>query len=752
MPNCTILGKMQWEKLKTDSGYCIHDVKILKIESNESEHELYPGIRLTCVGNNLPDYQIPFIYTGTLINHPKYGMQLKVETFQESVSKEKNGIISYLGCGIIKGIGRVLAERIYDAFGNDTLEILDKEPERLREIKGISAAKAEKIAESYFESKGSKEAIMRLTPYNVSASMISKICSTFKSKVVEVIENDTYELLQVQGLGFKKVDAIAKANNQPFDSPKRIRGAITAALEYNEHCGNCGCLKDDLWKLTIQILGFPSVDPQKINQISNQMISEREVIVAKADGQTLIFRPITYATETKLAKAIVNHTNILCSSHYDMDAEFDFCHEKYGFALHEQQYEAIRQTLQNTFTVVTGGPGTGKTTVLNWVCEIYARNNPDKHILLLAPTGRAARKMFESTGLPSQTIHSALGITDSAETTDIDEKLVLDAGLIVVDEMSMTDLWVMDKLMQSISDETQLALVGDVNQLPSVECGNVLHDIIESGICPVVMLTKIFRQAGDSNICLNSLKMQKGNTELEYGDDYIFHEQCNPSDIATTLLQSYVTEAKAIGIENTVCLIPTKEGPYGVFEMNKKIQEAINPLAFGEPEISHGRYQYRIGDVVMHLRNSTEISNGDVGRITNIGKNDTGKFIDVIYFEDTESSYEHRYYSPDFNELTLAYAMTVHKSQGSEYLTVITCLAEKPTVMVKRNLIYTAITRAKKKLICVGQLSAVQKAIRTAGACRYTLLVEKIMYYDRYLQTIQMQTNPFLSDEEKNLA
>jgi len=702
------------------------DFRICKFAAKQGAGQIKAGDVFSAKGYGLPCVtgQIgkPFSLNGN-VSKNEYGWQMEVERCDEIISKTREGIISYLSSGLIKGIGPKLAERIVDRFGESTLDVLDKSPERIAEVPGIAAAKLEKIKTSLAMNAGAtRELITFLSPHGITVNKCMKIFKKYGEDSILIVRQHPFQLCQMSGIGFVQADKVATAAGLDERSPERIAEAMMYVLEQAENGSGHLCLsKADLEKNTTILLDTDLI------QFSHAQIARAGSMLMQADRVIkegdFFYRKAAYRAEDSIAK---NIHHMLCMRRAmqieKIDEKMQAAESALGFILGEEQRKAVRTSIQAPFSVITGGPGTGKTTIINVLLKTYLTEYPGNTILLMAPTGRASRRMTETTGRPGSTIHRALGIMAIDDDTAQDAvETMLEADLVIVDETSMIDVYLAEKLFDSCKQVKQLIFVGDVDQLPSVGPGAILQEIITSQKVPVTRLTQIYRQAGMSAIAINAARIRIGTTKLIENQDFQICEESNEEAAAKLLQEIYIQKVLEHGQDNVVLLCPFKKrGATSVNNMNHILQSLLNPAKPGEESFvrgSHGKEEmvYRIGDPVMTTKNSPtlEYSNGDVGHIVGIRADEDGdKTIDIMFDTGLKLSF-----TPDKMEVVeLAYAFTVHKSQGSEYKVVITTLLKSHYIFLKRNMIYTSISRAKQICIFVGDRKSLSIAIRTESA------------------------------------
>lgn len=652
----------------------------------------------------------------------KYGLQFQVDSYTEVIPRTKSGIAAYLSSGLIKGIGKATAELIVSKFGVDALDIIENDPKRLLEVKRISEKKLEQILESYANSKGLKEIMTFLAPYGVTPNKAKKIQEHFGSRSIDVIQHSPYLLCEISGFGFKIVDEIARnINFRPAD-PMRLEGGIAFVLEEARGYGDLFLLRDHLLERSFSLL----TERVPENEITEGMVQKTlsdmcEYGKLYAD-QKRIYLPQFFHFEEQTAKCIAKMLKRKKESVPKLEQYLQEAEQDSGILLSDKQAEAVRMCMENSFSVITGGPGTGKTTVLKSILAVYEKLHPGKEILLAAPTGRAARRMAESTGFPyASTLHSALGLT--SEDMDYDESTIVSADFVIVDESSMVDMQLAYYLMNSLGTGAKLLFVGDANQLPSVGAGNVLNEIILSEIVPVTILDMVFRQKNTSRIPLNAHSIKQGETKLLYGDDFQFIPAENAEEAAEIIKSEFRKNVAEYGLDQTQVLTPFRvKSDAGSVMLNRSLRDIVNPCGDKRLEATFGSRTIRYKDKVMQTKNMEEVSNGDIGLVSKIDKED--EFPITVTFSDNRIK---AYSVDELNCIDLAFAMTIHKSQGGEFDCVIIPMLSMFYVMLQKALIYTAITRAKKKVILVGQKRALFTAIHKNDAIRRnTVLAQRI--------------------------
>lgn len=685
---------------------------------------------ITAVGEGLPIIpKINYILTGSWENG-KRGPQFKVTEFGLPTLDTEEGIVGFLTCGSFKGMSPRIAKRIYRVYGKDTLRICDEEIDKLAKIPHFSERNFNKFKESYILQMGCKRLLKMLTPFRITGKQVQRVFNYFgdEDTAIDTINSNPYKLCQIANVSFKVADEIARKLGLSPKMPDRIREAALYALREQEALGNTCCSGKTICKSVCKLCNFEVVTKEIRDLIVSPIktLVDRGVIAKYEDS---LFRKETAEIEDILAgricRALKHPPNRKINN---LDQEIDAIQQKLGLTFAEQQVKAVQMALDNntSFCVITGGPGVGKTLIQKAILEIFTKQHPTAPILCCSPTGKAARRMTESTGYPAQTVHSALGLCAN-EMGDFNDPTPLEAELIVVDECSMLDTFIAASLFDAINNGCRVIFVGDQDQLPSVGAGCVLADLLSSGYIPFVKLNAVFRQAKGSPIAVNAAAMNKGDTNLVYDEDFQFIPCSNIEKSVEILVQQYLSVVDELGLDGVALLSPfRKSTETGVNSLNKRLQEEINPANESKNEVSYNGTIFREGDRVMQIKNFKNVANGDIGNITRIFEREDEGFKELVVkveFSDTTIEYS----KEELKMLDLAYSTTVHKSQGSEYHTVILTLQNIHSLMLNRPLIYTAITRGKKRVIIVGEKEAVNKAILTNDTQeRNTCLKERI--------------------------
>ena len=637
--------------------------------------------------------------------NPKHGVQFEVENYDEVITPTKEGIIAYLSSGQIKGIGPKMAEKIYEAFGLTALDVLDKEPERLLAISGISAAKLKKICDSYLANRGARDVVAFLTPHGITPNRAVKLYKEYGDRAMDIVKNHPYQLCEIAGIGFKTADRIAMSMGFDQLSVERVDEGILYALTDAEGKGHLCMEKHAFIKACLKVLDTPQLTEEMVANRAARLVYSGRLVSYQGN----VYRSKTAYAESNLAELLSRQLRSARSHSYgDLDAALDAEELRMKVKFAPEQREAVKMALTQGVSVITGGPGTGKSMILRAILDIYRRQNPGKEICLCAPTGRAARRMEQATGLGASTVHKALGLL-AGEDGDYGEPQALDADIILVDEVSMMDIYLAGRLLEAVKSRAQVVLIGDSDQLPSVGPGAVLSEMIASERIPVVRLDKVFRQNDGSRIAVNAKLIRHGNLSLEYGNDFRFVDSANLSDSASRIAELYMQEVARYGVDNVAMLSPYRQKTEtGVNALNEMLRELVNPPDEGKPEVVCGKRKFRVGDKVMQVKNFEDVSNGDIGYIRNIFKFGDETTVCVDFGDGRNMEYD----SSELDMLDLGYASTIHKAQGAEYQSVIINLQCAHHIMLTRPLIYTAITRGKDRVIIVGERRALCISIK----------------------------------------
>lgn len=696
-------------------------------------------IRFTAVGIELPQTDTVKIEMDGEWKDGKYGLQLQVDHWQEIVPPTLEGVRNYLASGLLKGIGEKTADAIIEKFGVNALEILEHQPDRLLEIRGITKERLAEIKDAYAETSRMRVLMTLLAPFKVTPTTAQKIYQHFGPACADIVRQSPFNLCQVPGFGFKRIDAIVQKSGGDLRDPKRVHGALFYALEdARTKDGHLYLEAEALLKAAMQLLNERIPLPQmrvpmsQVEQELSAMIRQDEVVSNHGN----VYLPKQFLQESETAQKAVE-LFLAKPTVVDITQPLERVKHSLGLNLSKRQSEGVEMVFRHNLSIITGGPGTGKTTVLKTVIEVYRQLYPRQKIVLGAPTGKASRRMAEATGIDeAQTLHSILGLHGDSESKKDRERKPLEAGLLIVDETSMVDMWLIHQLFSRLRPGTKVLLVGDADQLESVGAGDVFHELIGSGVVPVTVLDEIFRQAQDSLIAHNARFINEGKTTLYYGEDFTFHKAESQEETAGIIRELYQEQIAAKGIEQVEILSPFRsEGEASVNSLNEAIREEINPASPETPEIVYAGKIFRLNDRVMQMRNNYDIKlydrsgkqvgegvfNGDIGTIRKISGTNVVIEFDGRYMDCPQVL---------LDDLELSYAITIHKSMGSEYDTVIIPLLAAHNVLLTRNLLYTAITRAKRRVLLVGEKRALYMAIhRSRKGKRNTMLGERIALY-----------------------
>jgi exodeoxyribonuclease V alpha subunit len=678
---------------------------------------------------------------GRWASHPQYGRQFQVETYTTVLPATIQGIRRYLGSGLIKGIGPKMAERIVDHFGQGTLEVIEQDPARLVKVPGLGPKRTAMITAAWAEQQAIKEVMVFLQGVGVSTSLGVRIYKTYRDEAIQVVRREPYRLAgEVWGIGFKTADQIAQRLGIPHDSPQRVKAGLQFALSEASEDGHCYLPETELVAKATGLLG---VDTALAGRCLEELMAEEGVVAeplpghGSPDGPEGTGRAISlvpfHRAEAALAAGLLRLLDaavdrLASFQAVDWTAAQDWLHQRTGVTLAAEQEAAVRLALTERVAVLTGGPGCGKSYTVRAIVAL-ARAKQAK-IVLAAPTGRAAKRLGELAGLQAATLHRLLQLRPGGDAA-FDRDHPLDADLVVVDETSMLDVLLANKLVKAISPGAHLLFVGDVDQLPSVGAGEVLRDLLAAERLPRVRLTKVFRQAQQSGVVANAHRINAGQHPVTHGlSDFFLFPEDDPDQVADLVVEIVANRLpRRFGLDprqEVQVLCPMHRGPAGAGALNERLQAALTPGREGLAERRFGGRVYRVGDKVMQIRNNYDkgtagVFNGSVGVITALSLDDSE--LRVLLDEDEEVVYGF----DELDELTHAYAVSIHRSQGSEYPCVVIAVTTSAWLMLQRNLLYTAVTRAKRMVVLVGSRRALAKAVRTQGAGRrYTTLTERL--------------------------
>ena len=714
-----ILERIVFEN--TETGYTI-----ARLSSRE-----YPGELITVVGNVASmNAGESLLLKGWWGNNPKYGRQFEIDSYETVLPATIVGLRKYLGSGLIKGIGPVMATRIVTQFGMDAMDVIEKSPEKLKSVPGIGKKRIDMIVRAWEAQCEIKNVMLFLQSHNVSTAHAAKIYKTYENQAIPIVRENPYRLADdIYGIGFKTADTVAQKLGVDTESPNRVKAGIKYVLSENADDGHVFLYKDELILACQDILNLST---EAIEAAVTELTEKKELITESINsfestqsGERIYLAPFYYAeigVVNRLFKLL--NGNVPQPDLESIDSSISQIEKSMGMCFAENQREAIKIALTSRVTILTGGPGTGKTTTTIGMLRLFEAIG--MQVVLTAPTGRAAKRLSETTGREAKTIHRLLEFSPQVHGFKRDSNNPLETDVVIIDEMSMVDLVLMNSLLKAVPPGAILIMIGDVDQLPSVGAGNVLKDFIASGQITSVRLTKVFRQAQQSMIVMNAHRVNRGDFPQVVGPpdrNFFFIEEEEPESavelicdlVHRRLPQHYDYHP----MDDIQVLCPMRRGVIGSENFNKRLQEKLN----GNPEeVIRGGRSFRIGDKVMQVRNNYdyEVFNGDIGRIKNV---DAVEKLVTIKFPEKEVAYD----ISDLNELALAYGITVHKSQGSEYPAVVMPLMTQHYMMLQRNLLYTAITRAKELVLVVGTKKALGIAIRNNKVTeRNTFLGERL--------------------------
>ncbi|MCR4741147.1 MAG: ATP-dependent RecD-like DNA helicase [Lachnospiraceae bacterium] len=705
---------------------------------------------VVCVGNlSDVDEGETLRLEGTYVTHPVYGEQFKVDFHEPAVPDDELSVMRYLGSGMVKGVGPALAKRIVEKFKGDTLRIIEEEPERLSEIKGISDKKAREIAERLMEKKELRKAVLFLQDFGISNNLAMKIHEKYGTGLYAMMRENPYRLIEdIDGIGFKKADEIAIKIGIRVDSDYRIRSGIIYTMNQAVIDGNLYIPREEVIDRSSAILDIPKdvVETHMMN-----LCMDKKLVMKVQDGLTAVYRPVYYNMELKCAKLLHDLDVILKKDGEQVEKRISVIEKELSIDLEDIQREAVKKAVMNGITIITGGPGTGKTTIINAIIRYYQDEGMD--ILLAAPTGRAAKRMSEATGYEASTIQRMLHLRPGSTDTGADDRSFyyekneddpLSADVVIIDEMSMVDISLFTALLKSLVPGTRLIMVGDTDQLPSVGPGTVLKDLIDSGVFECVRLRKIFRQSEQSDIVVNAHRINNGEKIAldNKSSDFFFMERNDVNLILKNiilLIRDKLPKFVGAAPYELQVLTPMRKGILGVESLNPILQKYLNPPDASKKEKEYGDTIFREGDKVMQIKNDYQlvweirsgygilvdkgegIFNGDTGVIVSI--NDLSETVTVEY----DGSRRVDYTYGQLNEIELAYAVTIHKSQGSQYPAVIIPVLNGPRLLFNRNLLYTGVTRAEKCVTLIGNRDQIYSMIEnTDDNRRYTGMTNRI--------------------------
>lgn len=711
---------------------------------------------VTCVGI------VPQIHTGETLEiggrwsiHPVYGRQIQVQYYEKSMPTTKSGMEKYLASGLIRGIGPKTAKKIVERFGEASFYVIEEKPEQLAEIRGLTYEKALQISQIFREQHELRRAMIFLQGFDVSPAYAMRIYKRYKSRTFDIVKTNPYRLADdIWGIGFRMADKMAAEAGIQADDPNRVKAAVKYVLNQAAGNGHCYLPKEELAEQAGQLLGL---HPDFVENALRELQVDGEIWQENLRGITAVYLNFYFYAEMVVAKRLLELSGEMLEGSMEKTArEIAAVEKQTGVILAEEQRAAVQEAMSRGVLIVTGGPGTGKTTTINTILRILKKE--DVEVVLAAPTGRAAKRMTEATGVEAQTIHrlletSFLSDDSRRQTFERNEENPIEADVIIIDETSMVDLLLMHSLLRAVAPGTRLIFVGDMDQLPSVGPGNVLKDMIRSERLPVVRLAHIFRQAQESAIIMNAHRINGGEEPVlnEKGTDFFFLRRTFGEDVVTAIRDLIVKRLPGFtgrdSMQDMQVLTPMRKGLLGVQHLNSVLQQALNPHQEGRKEKEFRQMVFREGDKVMQIKNNYNMAwrvynsmgkrcdegagifNGDEGRIQSI--DEVNETMRVVFDDGKVVDYDFS----QLEELELAYAITIHKSQGSEYPVVILPVHSGPPMLMTRNLLYTAITRAREMVVLVGlpeTISAMVANDREVG--RYTGLTERIQNLDDFMR------------------
>ena len=662
------------------------------------------------------------IFDGELTEHRDYGQQIKVSSYEATRPETKSGVERFLGSGLIRGVGKATAKRIVEYFGARALDVLESDPERLAEVPGIGVKRAAMIAESFAEHNGMRGTMMFLQQYGLTPALSMRIYRAFGDSAEAVLRNNPYRLVdEIEGVGFRTADDIAMSLGFSRESEFRLRSGVKYVL--SEAANGVGHMYLPMETLIGQASQILSAEEALVEGVVKALILAGDLVAEAIDGEPAVYLPAFHRAECEAARLLLKLRHSVRAAETSREEALDrirSCERDSGVQLCEAQRQAVLLSMGEGVCVITGGPGTGKTTSINMIIRML-RSQGD--VELCAPTGRAAKRMSEATGCPARTIHRLLEYSGEGQGFMKNGDDPLDADVVIVDEMSMVDIFLMRSLLLALRPGTRLVLVGDVDQLPSVGAGNVLRDLIEAGVLPVVRLTEIFRQAEQSQIIMNAHRINRGEYPQirNQNTDFFLERRQAPGETAQSVVALVKTRLPGYmnldSLRQIQVMAPMKRGDTGVFALNALLQQALNPSWPGAPELPHGAVVFRKGDKVMQVRNNYDLEwnrgmeigqgvfNGDIGYIAAVDRQERAL---TVEFDDGRVA---DYDESMLDDLELAYCMSVHKSQGSEFDAVVLPLISGPPMLMTRNLLYTAVTRARRLVVIVGRESCLRSMV-----------------------------------------
>ncbi|WYJ86018.1 RecD/TraA family helicase [Enterococcus sp. 12C11_DIV0727] len=752
-----VVGQVQAIFFQNPSNF--YKVLLVKITDTNTDY-LEKEIVTTGSFGQIQEEEI-YRFFGHFVDHPRYGKQFQVDSYQQERPTSASGVVNYLSSEKFPGIGKRTAEKIVEILGEDAIDRIIATPDVLAEVPQLNEKKQQTIIETIRLNHGMEQVIVGLNRYGFGSQLSFAIYQTYKEETLDIIHENPYQLVEdIEGIGFKRADNIAEQLGIGADSDKRVRAAITHEIfQHSVRSGNTYVEAEILLRETINTLEASRPVEISLDQVAEQIIHLVEEGKIQQEG-TKLFENSLYFSEWGIGTSIQRLLSRKKEIKYDkkeIEKNIRGVEKRLGILYGDSQQAAIEEAIKSPLFILTGGPGTGKTTVINGIVSVFAELNGLSldvkdysqemfPILLAAPTGRAAKRMNETTGLPASTIHRLLGLTGREKNPSMTAK-ELEGGLLIVDEMSMVDTWLANTLFKAIPTNMQVIFVGDKDQLPSVGPGQILHDLMQINEIPQKELTEIYRQGDGSSIIPLAHEIKQGklpqNFTVNQKDRSFF-----PSDVhhIETYVRQIVTKAKAKGFspQDIQLLAPMYRGAAGIDALNKMMQEIFNPNDGTKKEVKWNESVYRIGDKVLHLVNTPELNvfNGDMGEIVGIilAKESEDKVDElVIQFDNNEVSYKRN----EWNKITLSYCCSIHKAQGSEFKMVILPMVHQYHRMLQRNLLYTAVTRSKDILILLGEVQAFNTCVAHESASRLTMLKERITSADDMSLTTRMQLEAY---------
>ncbi|MBO0466292.1 ATP-dependent RecD-like DNA helicase [Enterococcus plantarum] len=752
-----VVGQVQAIFFQNPSNF--YKVLLVKITDTNTDY-LEKEIVTTGSFGQIQEEEI-YRFFGHFVDHPRYGKQFQVDSYQQERPTSASGVVNYLSSEKFPGIGKRTAEKIVEILGDDAIDRIIETPDVLEEVPQLNEKKRQTIIETIRLNHGMEQVIVGLNRYGFGSQLSFTIYQTYKEETLDIIHENPYQLVEdIEGIGFKRADTIAEQLGIGADSDKRVRAAITHEIfQHSVRSGNTYVEAEMLLRETINTLEASRPVEISIDQVAEQIIHLVEEGKIQQEG-TKLFENSLYFSEWGIGTSIQRLLSRKKEIKYDkkeIEKNIRGIEKRLEILYGDSQQAAIEEAIKAPLFILTGGPGTGKTTVINGIVSLFAELNglslDSKDytqemfpILLAAPTGRAAKRMNETTGLPASTIHRLLGLTGREKNPSMTAK-ELEGGLLIVDEMSMVDTWLANTLFKAIPTNMQVIFVGDKDQLPSVGPGQVLHDLLQINEIPQMELTEIYRQGDGSSIIPLAHEIKQGRLPQDFTvnqKDRSFF----PSDVSRieSYVRQIVTKAKAKGFspQDIQLLAPMYRGAAGIDALNRMMQEIFNPNDGTKKEVKWNESVYRIGDKVLHLVNTPELNvfNGDMGEIVGIilAKDSEDKVDElVIQFDNNEVSYKRN----EWNKITLSYCCSIHKAQGSEFKMVILPMVHQYHRMLQRNLLYTAVTRSKEILILLGEVQAFNTCVAHETASRLTMLKERITSADEMSLTTRMQLEEY---------